>query len=134
MDDALEKCVADADGQVLQNPDPGDEQHPLPADGGEDAERIAAIDWVRQQLADAIPIAGTPAEKYLVIRRRLRGPWPEALRWAPLSRFVAPSLFVGCSDKSSGRDHRTAVDRTRPSAGDQDREGCKAKALARTDR
>ena len=78
-----ENPSAVAAGQMFQAPDQGDEPQPLAAGGAEDAERRATIDWVRQQVADAIPIAGTPAEKYLVIHRRLRGPWPEALRWAP---------------------------------------------------
>jgi phage/plasmid-associated DNA primase len=96
MDDALEKYGADADGQALQNPNPGDERHPLPAGGGEGAEPMSAIDWDRQQLADAIPIVGTPAEKHLVIHHRLRGPWPEALRWAPQYRPYPDSLPRHC--------------------------------------
>jgi P4 family phage/plasmid primase-like protien len=47
------------------------------------AERAETILWVRGQIANALPIPGTPAERYLVEHRRLRGPWVEALRWNP---------------------------------------------------
>jgi hypothetical protein len=47
------------------------------------AERAETILWVRGQIANAVPIPGTPAERYLVEHRRLRGPWVETLRWNP---------------------------------------------------
>jgi len=96
MDDALEKSSAVAAGQMFQAPDQGDEPQPLAAGGAEDAERRATIDWVRQQVADAIPIAGTPGAKYLGVHRRLRGPWPEALRWAPHYRPYPDALPRHC--------------------------------------
>ena len=96
MDDALEKSSAVAAGQMFQAPDQGDEPQPLAAGGAEDAERRATIDWVRQQVADAIPIAGTPGAKYLGAHRRLRGPWPEALRWAPHYRPYPDALPRHC--------------------------------------
>ena len=130
--------VADADGQMFQDPDQGDERQPLPGGGAEDAERIATIDWVRRQVATLFRSPERRAEKYLgssppTARPMARGASLGAAL-SSLSRCASSSLFAGNSDKSSGRNHRIAVDRTRPSDGDQGREGCKAKALARTGR
>lgn len=44
-----------------------------------EAEEIARL---RAEFRSAIPIAGTPAECYLVEHRGLSGPWPDALRWS----------------------------------------------------
>jgi P4 family phage/plasmid primase-like protien len=47
------------------------------------AERAAAVLWVRGQVAESVPIAGTQGERYLIEHRGLRGPvWPGSLRWA----------------------------------------------------
>ena len=96
MDDALEKSSAVAAGQMFQAPDQGDEPQPLAAGGAEDAERRATIDWVRQQVADAIPIAGTPGAKYLGVHRRLRGPWHEALRRRTIVPIPMRCLVTVC--------------------------------------
>ena len=52
-----------------------------PGDDSAAAEREEVIEWSRQQFAEALPIGGTPGERYLTERRGLRGPWPSALRW-----------------------------------------------------
>jgi phage/plasmid-associated DNA primase len=39
--------------------------------------------WVRGQVANAVAVTGTLGERYLLEHRRLKGPWPEALRWNP---------------------------------------------------
>ena len=89
-----------------RTPDPGDERHPLPAGGGKNAERMAAIDWVRQQLANAIPIAGTLAEQYLANPSTFARPMaslaplgPGISSCIPTSRLILP---FGRSGKSAG--------------------------------
>src|SRR4051794_29029452 len=69
----------------------------------EDREREEAIAPVRAQLAKALPLPGTPAERYLVEHRSLRAPWPEALRYAPAYRIKElaqprPCLLVAVTD------------------------------------
>src|SRR5215469_8194869 len=47
------------------------------------AERAEAVLWIRGQVAESVPIAGTRGERYLAEHRGLRGPvWPASLRWA----------------------------------------------------
>ena len=140
MDDALEKSSAVAAGQMFQAPDQGDEPQPLAAGGAEDAERRATIDWVRQQVADAIPIAGTPGAKYLGAHRRLRGPWPEALRWAPHYRPYPDALPRHCllatATNRAGEIIGLPTTSTEldPLTGTKAEKVAEAKALARTGR
>src|SRR5438067_154473 len=44
-----------------------------PADNADAMERAEAILWVRGQIAASAPLAGTPAERYLVEHRGLKG-------------------------------------------------------------
>jgi hypothetical protein len=54
-----------------------------PPDNAAAIERAEAILWVRGQIAESAPLAGTPGERYLVEHRGLKGPvWPPSLRWA----------------------------------------------------
>src|SRR5215471_7756514 len=48
------------------------------------AERAETLLWLRGQWSQALPISGSPAEKYLVEHRGLVGiSWPPSLRYAP---------------------------------------------------
>ena len=38
--------------------------------------------WIREQVARARPISGTPAERHLIEHRGLRPPWPGSLFWS----------------------------------------------------
>jgi P4 family phage/plasmid primase-like protien len=46
------------------------------------SERENTISWIREQVARARPISGTPAERYLIEYRGLHPPWPSSLHWA----------------------------------------------------
>src|SRR5215471_19882583 len=46
------------------------------------SERDETISWIRQQVAAARPISGTPAERFLIEHRGLRPPWPSSLSWS----------------------------------------------------
>jgi hypothetical protein len=46
------------------------------------SERDETISWIREQVAAARPISGTPAERFLIEHRGLRPPWPGSLSWS----------------------------------------------------
>ena len=59
------------------------EAEPNSAEAAAAAERAEAVLWIRGQVAESVPIAGTQGERYLAEHRGLRGPvWPISLRWA----------------------------------------------------
>src|SRR5215471_2067123 len=52
------------------------------------AERAEAVLWIRGQVAESVPIAGTQRERYLIEHRGLRGPVrATSLRWAERYRL-----------------------------------------------
>jgi len=64
--------------------DPGPSPEEQAAAAARAAERAETVLWVRGQIAKSQPIAGTPAERYLVQYRGLKGlAWPASLHWAP---------------------------------------------------
>jgi len=76
------KKASRPDDETNREAEPNSEQESAVA-----AERAEAVLWVRGQVAESIPIAGTQGERYLVEHRGLRGPvWPASLRWAECYR------------------------------------------------
>jgi hypothetical protein len=83
-------------------------------DAGEAAERAAQEQAVRERLLHlqgqfdaAEPLQGTPGEEYLILHRKLAGPFPSSLRYARTFRprpeaAARPALLAAVTDAGGG--------------------------------
>jgi hypothetical protein len=86
------------------------------------SERENTISWIREQVARARPISGTPAERYLIEYRGLHPPWPSSLHWAARYQShpgaMSRSCLIATVTNAEG-DRRPTINRDRVGDGGQ---------------